>query len=88
MKKRAAPAADSDFLDIIDDRAERGGAPDPGAPTWRLLIVDDEPEVHSATIRSKAAIWESKEVKPAISRSSPSPPSSSSLPVPPRVTPW
>lgn len=49
MKKRAAPAADSDFLDIIDDRAERGGAPDPGAPTWRLLIVDDEPEVHSAT---------------------------------------
>ena len=41
MKKRAAPAADSDFLDIIDDRAERGGAPDPGAPTWRLLIVDD-----------------------------------------------
>ena len=49
MKKRAAPAADSDFLDIIDDRAERGGAPDPGAPTWRLLIVDDEPDVHSAT---------------------------------------
>ena len=49
MKKRVAPPADSDFLDIIDDRAERGGAPDPGAPTWRLLIVDDEPDVHSAT---------------------------------------
>lgn len=49
MKKRAAPAVDNDFLEIIDDRAERGGAPDPGAPTWRLLIVDDEPEVHSAT---------------------------------------
>jgi CheY-like chemotaxis protein len=41
---------DSDeFVDLIDDRHGAGGPPGDGTPGWRVLIVDDEREVHSAT---------------------------------------
>ena len=49
--KRRTPAPDSDdLIEIVDDVAEAPPAPGDGLPTWRVLIVDDEREVHSATL--------------------------------------
>lgn len=39
-----------EFVDIVDDGGATPAVPAACAPTWRVLIVDDEREVHSATL--------------------------------------
>ena len=39
-----------EFVDIVDDGGATPAVPAACAPAWRVLIVDDEREVHSATL--------------------------------------
>jgi signal transduction histidine kinase len=39
----------SDFIDVIDDADEHDARPAASGANWRVLIVDDDPEVHAAT---------------------------------------
>ena len=49
MKRRGGKRAQDEFVDIVED-ADDSAPPPSGSPTWRVLIVDDEREVHSATL--------------------------------------
>lgn len=44
-----ATATDHDVLDIQEDSSEVANG-DPAGQPWRILVVDDEPEVHAATL--------------------------------------
>jgi diguanylate cyclase (GGDEF)-like protein len=48
MKRRSRSDAQDDFIDIVDDVGD--ALPAAAGPSWRILIVDDEREVHSATL--------------------------------------
>ncbi|MFZ6649666.1 response regulator, partial [Undibacterium sp. TJN25] len=39
---------DNDSLVFFDDH-EAPSSPDASRPTWRIMIIDDDPDVHSAT---------------------------------------
>lgn len=45
------PIGDDDILDIVDDRDDvaAAGKPSAGRASWRVLVVDDDPEVHTVT---------------------------------------
>lgn len=46
-----------DLLDIIDDVGQAPAAPKrPGVRPWHILIADDDPEVHSATVFALADV--------------------------------
>lgn len=49
MSRGGRRAGKDDLIEIVDDLDEGGAAP-PGVESWRVLIVDDEREVHSATL--------------------------------------
>jgi len=49
MTRRGRSAKD-DLVEIIDDRAETASPAATLPPPWRILIVDDDREVHSATL--------------------------------------
>ena len=49
MKRRKGKPSVEEFVDIVED-ADDSVQPASDAPTWRVLIVDDEREVHSATL--------------------------------------
>jgi diguanylate cyclase (GGDEF)-like protein len=46
LEKKLGMSADSDSIHFLDDDDSSAGAPE---AVWRLLIVDDEPDVHRAT---------------------------------------
>jgi diguanylate cyclase (GGDEF)-like protein len=48
MSRSGHKAKGSDLVEIVDDRGDV--AVPAGLPSWRVLIVDDEREVHSATL--------------------------------------
>jgi hypothetical protein len=48
MSKSGHKAKGSDLVEIVDDGDDV--AVPAGLPSWRVLIVDDEREVHSATL--------------------------------------
>jgi len=50
MSRHIDKAAKDDFLEILDDLGEASPGPADEVPVWRVLIVDDEREVHSATL--------------------------------------
>lgn len=50
MSRGGRKAAKDDFVDIVDDAGADRPAPAGTMPAWRVLIVDDEREVHSATL--------------------------------------
>jgi len=49
MSRRSRGAKD-DLVELVDDRAEAAPQPASLLPPWRILIVDDDREVHSATL--------------------------------------
>ncbi len=50
MSRGGRKAAKDDFVDIVDDTGADRPAPAGAVPAWRILIVDDEREVHAATL--------------------------------------
>src|SRR5262249_7541143 len=41
--------ADDDYLPFVDDALAPAGPLRAGAPPWRVLVVDDDPDVHEST---------------------------------------
>lgn len=50
MSRAGRKAGKDDFVDIVNDSGADRAHPAGNIPTWRVLIVDDEREVHSATL--------------------------------------